>query len=54
MPDDLTVARTAQILDDFARQFMLLSPGIRFAAAQSPEEREAVYRARYAEVIRQG
>jgi N-acyl-L-homoserine lactone synthetase len=52
--DDLTLARAADILDDFTRQFIQMSPTVRFAVAQSPEEREAVYRARYTEVIQQG
>ncbi len=54
MPGDLTVDRAADIWDDFTRQFILLNPTIRFAAAQSSEERQAIYRARYAEVLRQG
>ena len=47
-------ARAAEILDEFSQQFMQLSPHLRFAAAETPQEREAVYRARYAEVVRRG
>jgi N-acyl-L-homoserine lactone synthetase len=54
MPDDLTLERAAEIWDEFTQRFVLLSPTVRFAAAQSPDELEAVYRARYDEVIRQG
>lgn len=54
MSDDLTAVRAADIWDDFTGQFISLNPTIRFAAARSTEEREAIYRARYAEVIRQG
>jgi N-acyl-L-homoserine lactone synthetase len=54
MSADLTVARAAEIWDDYTRRFIQLSPTVRFTAAQSPEEREAIYRARYAEVIEQG
>jgi N-acyl-L-homoserine lactone synthetase len=54
MPDDLTLDRAAEIWDDFTRRFILQNPTVRFAAAQSPEEREAVYRARYTEVIEKG
>ncbi len=54
MPDELTLERAAAIWDEFTRQFIALSPTVRFATAQSPAEREAIYRARYAEVIREG
>ncbi|HML23235.1 MAG TPA: hypothetical protein PKD09_16390 [Aggregatilinea sp.] len=54
MSENFTVDRAAELWDDFARQFMQINPGIHFTTAQSPEEREAVYRARFAEVIRNG
>lgn len=54
MPDELTIARAAEIWDEFTQQFMALSPDIRWTTAQSAEERESIYRARYEEVIRQG
>ncbi|MBN1451584.1 MAG: hypothetical protein JW963_11265 [Anaerolineales bacterium] len=54
MPDELTVDQATEIWDDFTRKFIQLSPTVRFAAAQSTSERETIYRARYAEVIRKG
>ena len=54
MSADLTIERAAEIWDDFTQQFIRLNPTIRFTTAQSPEEREAVYRVRYAEVIQNG
>ena len=54
MPVDLTVERAAEIWDDFTRQFILLSPTVRFTSAQLPEEREVIYRVHYAEVIQKG
>ncbi|NDJ78133.1 MAG: hypothetical protein GYB65_17935 [Chloroflexi bacterium] len=54
MPDDLTVVRAAEIWDAFTQQFMRLSPNVHFALAQTPKEREAIYRMRYAEVIQKG
>jgi N-acyl-L-homoserine lactone synthetase len=54
MTDDLTVARAAEMWDDFTRQFIRLSPTVRFTSAQLPEEWELIYRARYAQVLKQG
>jgi N-acyl-L-homoserine lactone synthetase len=51
MPDYLTPDRAAEIWDDFTRRFIRQNATVRFAAAQSPEQREAIYRARYVEVI---
>lgn len=52
MSDDLTLERAAEIWDDFTRRFIALSPNVRFTLAQLPEEREAIYRARYEAVIK--
>lgn len=54
MAEELTVDRAVAIWDEFTQQFMQRSPTVRFTTAHSPAEREAVYRARYAEVIQNG
>lgn len=55
MPEDtLTLEQAAAIWDNVTQQFMQLSPTVRFATAVRPEEHEAIYRARYAEVISKG
>lgn len=51
MSDDLTIERAAEIWDDFTTRFIALNPSVHFATAQSAAERDAIYRARYAEVI---
>jgi N-acyl-L-homoserine lactone synthetase len=54
MADDLTLEDAAKYWDDLTTQFMALSPDVRFAVAETPQEQEAVFRARYAEVVRRG
>ena len=54
MQPDSTLPGALDILDGMARHTLGLSPGLRFGLAQTPDELEAVFRLRYAEVIERG